>query len=370
MLQPGSAGLGALGASSAEWEAALRRAGLPRGAARAALAALALGWLLGLSAPARRQLALVPAKVVPRIWMLATAGLVETNFVALLVDAAAAAFTAKVLEPAWGAPEWATVALVSSVGGYALTSLSLLLLYGFSGAAGAAGAAKLIYRPIGGFSGAAAGLLVGVKQVSPELSLGSFSSTRFQARHLPVAAVGFCLALAAARLLPPWRFCIVLYGTFSGWVYLRYFQQRPDEVVRGDPSREFSLGSFIPIRAVGEGVDAAVANLESRVPVMLERGGLPLPVSSRGNAAGGIPGAREGSVEAGEEGEKDEEAQRRRERGRRALAERIARKAEEKGGKEAAPPPADRSLSPPPRLSEATPPEPRDEVLQPGEAEA
>ena len=371
MLQPGAAGLGALGASSAEWEAALRRAGLPRGAARVALAALALGWLLGLSAPVRRQLALVPAKVVPRIWMLATAGLVETNFAALVVDAAVAAFTAKVLEPAWGAPEWGTVALVSSGGGYALTSLTLLLLYGFSGAAGAAGAARLIYRPIGGFSGAAAGLLVGVKQVSPEFSLGSLGGTRFQARHLPVAAVGLCLALAAARLLPPWRFCIVLYGTFSGWVYLRYFQQRPDEEVRGDPSREFSLGSFIPIRAVGEGVDAAVAGLESRVPGMLERGGLPLPVSLRGIAAGGIPGLREGSGEAGEGGENDDEAQRRRERGRRALAERIARKAEEKGKKEAdAPAPAVRSLSPPPRLSEATPPEPAEKELHEGEAEA
>ena len=90
-----------------------------------------------------------------------------------------------------------------------------------------AAAAGVFGATFGGFSGAAAGLLVGVKQVSPEFSLGSLGGTRFQARHLPVAAVGLCLALAAARLLPPWRFRIVLYGTFSGWVYLRYFQQRP-----------------------------------------------------------------------------------------------------------------------------------------------
>ena len=80
---------------------------------------------------------------------------------------------------------------------------------------------------------------------------------------------------------------------------------------------------------------------------------------------------REGSGEAGEGGENDDEAQRRRERGRRALAERIARKAGEKGEKEAdAPAPAVRSLSPPPRLSEATPPEPAEKELHEGEAEA
>lgn len=356
-MQPGAAGLGALGASSAEWEAAMRRAGLPRGAGRAALAVLAAGWLLGLSPAVRRQLALVPAKVVPRIWMLATAGVVETNFLALVVDAAAAVFTAAVLEPAWGAQEWAVVAGVSSAGGFALTSLTLLLLFGFSGAAGAAGAARLIYRPIGGFSGAAAGLLVGVKQVAPERTLG-FGAARFPARHLPAGVVGLSLALVAARILPPWRFCIVLYGALSGWFYLRYLQQRPDDDVRGDPSREFSLGSFIPIRAVGEGVDAAVADLESRVPGMLERGALPLPVSTRGAGVAGVGPAEEragaggsstGSAAKGS-GKEDEEAQRRRERGRRALAESLARKAEEKarvggqgGGSAARPQPSSAS---------------------------
>ena len=337
MLQPGAAGLGALGASNAEWEAALRRAGLPRGAGRAALAVLAAGWLLGLSPAVRQQLALVPAKVVPQIWMLATAGVVETNFLALVVDAAAAVFTAAVLEPAWGAQEWALVAGVSSAGGYALTSLTLLLLFGFSGAAGAAGAARLIYRPIGGFSGAAAGLLVGVKQVAPERTLG-FGAARFPARHLPAGVVGLTLALVAARILPPWRFCIVLYGAFSGWFFLRYLQQRPDDDVRGDPSREFSLGSFIPIRSVREGVDAAVADLESRVPGMLERGSLPLPVSTRGAGVAGVGPAGERAGAGGASAaptskgsmKGDEEAQRRRERGRRALAESLARKAEDK----------------------------------------
>ena len=103
--------------------------------------------------------------------------------------------------------------------------------------------------------------------------------------------------------------------TARQWTELYAKEKSPDEKLE----RLLEMGFPAEVaRAALErcgGVDAAVANLESRVPVMLERGGLPLPVSSRGNAAGGIPGAREGSVEAGEEGEKDEEAQRRRERG-------------------------------------------------------
>ena len=181
---------------------------------------------------------------------------------------------------------------------------------------------------------------------------------------------------AAARILPPWRFCIVLYGAFSGWFFLRYLQQRPDDDVRGDPSREFSLGSFIPIRSVGEGVDAAVADLESRVPGMLERGSLPLPVSTRGAGVAGVgpvgerAGAGGASAAPASKGSMkgDEEAQRRRERGRRALAESLARKAEEKargevqGGGPAARP---QSSSPSNLPETAVPSDPEDTKEEP-----
>jgi hypothetical protein len=35
-------------------------------------------------------------------------------------------------------------------------------------------------------------------------------------------------------------------GTYSSWVYLRFFQQQPESTACGDPSEEFAFSSFFP----------------------------------------------------------------------------------------------------------------------------
>jgi hypothetical protein len=44
-----------------------------------------------------------------------------------------------------------------------------------------------------------------------------------------------------------WPALAFLYlGTYSSWVYLRFFQQQPESTVCGDPSEEFSFSGFFP----------------------------------------------------------------------------------------------------------------------------
>jgi hypothetical protein len=39
---------------------------------------------------------------------------------------------------------------------------------------------------------------------------------------------------------------IILFGIYTSWIYLRYFQKRLEAGLKGDPSDEFSFSSFFP----------------------------------------------------------------------------------------------------------------------------
>lgn len=39
----------------------------------------------------------------------------------------------------------------------------------------------------------------------------------------------------------------IIYGTYSGWFYLRFIHKNKDSHLRGDPSPDFSLASFFPM---------------------------------------------------------------------------------------------------------------------------
>lgn len=47
--------------------------------------------------------------------------------------------------------------------------------------------------------------------------------------------------------LRQWPALAFLYlGTYSSWVYLRFFQQQPESTACGDPSEDFAFSSFFP----------------------------------------------------------------------------------------------------------------------------
>lgn len=52
------------------------------------------------------------------------------------------------------------------------------------------------------------------------------------------------IIIVALRQWPALAFLYL--GTYSSWVYLRFFQQQPESTMCGDPSEEFKFSSFFP----------------------------------------------------------------------------------------------------------------------------
>lgn len=48
-------------------------------------------------------------------------------------------------------------------------------------------------------------------------------------------------SLEAASYLPT-----VIYGTYMSWIYLRYWQRKPETKLKGDPSEDFAFSTFFP----------------------------------------------------------------------------------------------------------------------------
>ena len=38
----------------------------------------------------------------------------------------------------------------------------------------------------------------------------------------------------------------LVFGAYIGWIYLRYWQSKPETKLRGDPSDEFAFSTFFP----------------------------------------------------------------------------------------------------------------------------
>jgi len=38
----------------------------------------------------------------------------------------------------------------------------------------------------------------------------------------------------------------IIFGIYMSWIYLRYFQRKPETGLKGDPSDDFSFSSFFP----------------------------------------------------------------------------------------------------------------------------
>jgi len=38
----------------------------------------------------------------------------------------------------------------------------------------------------------------------------------------------------------------IVFGTYGAWIYLRYFQRKPEAGLKGDSSAEFAFATFFP----------------------------------------------------------------------------------------------------------------------------
>ncbi|RZC29606.1 Rhomboid-like protein 19 [Glycine soja] len=88
------------------------------------------------------------------------------------------------------------------------------------------------YMPLSGFHGVVSGFLVGIK-----------FDTLLWLSSIPVLlsiAISFW-TLEATTYLPT-----IIFGTYISWIYLRYWQRKPETKHRGDLSEDFAFSTFPP----------------------------------------------------------------------------------------------------------------------------
>ncbi|KAG8501928.1 hypothetical protein CXB51_004586 [Gossypium anomalum] len=100
----------------------------------------------------------------------------------------------------------------------------------------------------------------------------------------------------------------LIFGAYMGWIYLRYFQRKPEAKHRGDPSEDFAFSTFFP-----EFLRPIIDPIASVFHRML-CGKSEASTNAQGYTVGGAPLIGSDPIEAS----------RRRERGARALEERLA----------------------------------------------
>uniref|UniRef100_A0A0D9VU75 Peptidase S54 rhomboid domain-containing protein n=1 Tax=Leersia perrieri TaxID=77586 RepID=A0A0D9VU75_9ORYZ len=245
-------------------------------------------------------LALIPSRTIPFAWNLVTSGYIEQTIPGVIVSIAGLLILGKVLEPLWGAKELlkfifivnlstSVCVFVTAIGLYYITQQEIYL-----------------YTPLSGFYGVLSGFLVGIKQILPDQEINLFL-LNIKAKWIP-SLIAFILVSVSFFMKESMPYNpIILFGIYMSWIYLRYFQKRLVAGLKGDPSDEFSFSSFFPefLRPVLDPITSVFHTLVCGW-------------SERSEANDQMDGLLPGSYSI--------EANRRRERGQKALEQRLAEK--------------------------------------------
>jgi len=193
-----------------------------------------LGVLLG-DENSTKFLALVPGYTISDIyvWNIVTAGFFNKFLLSSLFDSAILVIFGKNLEPIWGSKEFLKFIMIINLLIGASTFLVVIILYIILRDE------NLLFAEVFGFSGMLASFSVAMKQLMPENQLPMLCGLRI--KHLPALSLVFSIFLLSKPLL----ILFVLFGIIYGWIYLRFYQNKGNNIV-GDMSDQFSFASFFP----------------------------------------------------------------------------------------------------------------------------
>lgn len=221
----------------------------------------------------------------------------------------------KVLEPLWGAKELLKFIFIVNLSTSACVFVTTIVLYYITQEE------SYLYTPVSGFYGVLSGLLVGIKQILPDQEL-NLLVLKINAKWIPSIVAFISVAVSFFMKESMSYLPIILFGIYMSWIYLRCFQRRLEVGLKGDPSDEFSFSSFFPgfLRPILDPIASIFHKLFCGRSARPEGTGQTLDGSQ-------FPGS--GSIEAN----------RRRERGQRALEQRLAEKLAAVRNAEGTPPP-------------------------------
>lgn len=183
-------------------------------------------------------LALVPGNTISRFhfWNIFTSGYVQASLFTVIFDSLLILVCGAFFEPIWGPKEmFKFVAIVNTTSGIMTFFLVLLLFF-------LTGSERLLYFPFFGPNAILAGYIVAMKQFSPEIV--PFLGSTIRTKHFPFI---FLVISFIGSFLSGWnQFPFTVFGLYTSWFYLRFFQKRMDGVGRGDPNESFSFASMFP----------------------------------------------------------------------------------------------------------------------------
>ena len=286
---------------------------------------------------------LVPGTTMVIPFQLITCGLFDDSLPNLLLGVPVLVYTGSILHARWGAVELARFLAVANVLMACLSWLSMIVLYVLFRDE------HFLFARLGGVSGALGALAVALRQQAlrapPPPAGAAPSPAALLAPHAPALQLAASAALlVVAHAGPPDELLFAVHGLFVGWLYLRYYQPQPSGAW-GDASDAFAFAALFPpavqppLRALGRvtfGVASACGccPLSGWAPPIDEGAGAALLNDVELGLLGSAPAPAPPAVTTHD----PEVAERRRQRARALLEERLKMKAEE-------PPPT----SPPPK---------------------
>lgn len=184
-------------------------------------------------------IALVPGRTLPCVWNLITAGFLTTNVVTLIIDVVALLLLARLVEPVYGSKEFLKFLFIVDLATCCSVFLGVYIMYAYTTEG------KLLYTEFHGFHGIAAGLLVAVKQILGDQEAKLFGVIQFNTKYIPITVI--FLASAAVVALQQYQMLPFMYlGAYSAWIYLRFFQHQQETGTQGDASDAFKFSGFFP----------------------------------------------------------------------------------------------------------------------------
>ena len=211
-------------------------------------AALLLFLLLGVAAPhsAGAVLGLVPGYTLSNyyLWTLLTAGLLHTDLLLGALNVAAFVSWSPCLERVWGSRSWLLYLALVDVCIQVVVFALMVALYAVTESE------LFLFRAVCGFSGVNAAVAVALKQrwpdqpIVPLPSLPAAQSVRYE--HMPFIVCSLSVAAWVLGVLSVDAPLVVLLGTATSFVYLRFYAVDPDTGEVGDLRTEFSFAALFP----------------------------------------------------------------------------------------------------------------------------
>lgn len=243
--------------------------------------------------------ALIPARTIPFAWNLLTAGYIEQSVSGVFASTIGLLLIGKLLEPIWGSREFLKFIFVVNFLTSVCVFITAIALYYITTQE------NYLYMPLSGFHGVLSGFLVGIKQIIPDQELPLL---KIKAKWLPSLTVLLSIAVSFFTLESVKYLPTIIFGTYMSWIYLRYWQRKLETKLKGDPSDDFAFSTFFP-----ELLRPVIDPISSIFHRML-CGRTEASDEAQGHTLGGAPLPGSDPIEAS----------RRRERGARALEERLA----------------------------------------------